>query len=213
MAVLNPIETAASLEKKKKTRRKQSKKVARVADPKEIQAALEQDADMEEGPSDIPTTFTQGGDNSAESNNDDGDDDGDDWPAAVHFKPRSSSRRHPVTPPSPPGAFVPVRPRSTLDEVDLTLSSDNPFGDFVSEPPYDDDGDINDDGASNGRANWDDLQDFGEAALSDEEDAVTAPPQPAPPPKQTHFLALDKCLPGRKFLEVCVQNRSSQIRS
>ena len=75
MAVLNPIETAASLEKKKKTRRKQSKKVARVADPKEIQAALEQDADMEEGPSDIPTTFTQGGDNSAESNNDDGDDD------------------------------------------------------------------------------------------------------------------------------------------
>ena len=83
MAVLNPIETAASLEKKKKTRRKQSKKVARVANPKEIQAALEQDADMEEGPSDIPTTFTQGGDNSVESNNDDGDDDerdGDDVP-------------------------------------------------------------------------------------------------------------------------------------
>ena len=75
MVVLNPIETAASLEKKKKTRRKQSKKVARVADPKEIQAALEQDADMEEGPSDIPTTFTHSGDNSAESNNDDGDDD------------------------------------------------------------------------------------------------------------------------------------------
>ncbi|TFL04826.1 lariat debranching enzyme, C-terminal domain-containing protein [Pterulicium gracile] len=41
-----------------------------------------------------------------------------------------------------------------------------------------------------------------EIAMSDEEDEVIAPPQPAPPPKQTQFLALDKCLPGRKFLEI-----------
>ncbi|KAJ2965808.1 hypothetical protein NUW54_g13993 [Trametes sanguinea] len=40
-----------------------------------------------------------------------------------------------------------------------------------------------------------------EITLDDEADEVEAPPPPPPPPTQTRFLALDKCLPRRKFLE------------
>jgi lariat debranching enzyme len=37
----------------------------------------------------------------------------------------------------------------------------------------------------------------------DEEESEVAPPPPAnPPAPETHFLALDKCLPKRKFVEV-----------
>lgn len=38
-----------------------------------------------------------------------------------------------------------------------------------------------------------------EITLGDEIDAVEAPPPP--PPRDTRFLALDKCLPNRQFLE------------
>ena len=41
-----------------------------------------------------------------------------------------------------------------------------------------------------------------EITLDDEEDEVEAPPLPPPPPTITNFLALDKCLPKRQFLEV-----------
>ena len=43
-----------------------------------------------------------------------------------------------------------------------------------------------------------------EITLDDEEDEVEAPPPPPPPSKKTQFLALDKCLPKRRFLEVGV---------
>ncbi|KJA21674.1 hypothetical protein HYPSUDRAFT_216219 [Hypholoma sublateritium FD-334 SS-4] len=41
-----------------------------------------------------------------------------------------------------------------------------------------------------------------EITLEEEEDAVEAPPAPPPVASETHFLALDKCLPQREFLEV-----------
>lgn len=41
-----------------------------------------------------------------------------------------------------------------------------------------------------------------EITLEDEEEDVDAPPPPPSPPAITRFLALDKCLPNREYLEV-----------
>jgi lariat debranching enzyme len=48
-----------------------------------------------------------------------------------------------------------------------------------------------------------------EITLDDEEEDVDAPPPPPSPPAVTRFLALDKCLPNREYLEVI--DRSSAI--
>ncbi|KAH9927026.1 lariat debranching enzyme, C-terminal domain-containing protein [Amylocystis lapponica] len=41
-----------------------------------------------------------------------------------------------------------------------------------------------------------------EIVLEEEEEDVEAPPPPPPPSSETRFLALDKCMPRRQFLEV-----------
>jgi len=46
-----------------------------------------------------------------------------------------------------------------------------------------------------------------EIALDDEEENVISPPPLPPPPIETKFLALDKCLPRRAFLEVSTHKR------
>jgi len=48
-----------------------------------------------------------------------------------------------------------------------------------------------------------------EILLDDEEEDVDAPPPPLLPPLMTRFLALDKCLPNREYLEVIYESPKS----
>ena len=75
--------------------------------------------------------------------------------------------------------------RISTQNPDEILVQDDKFGRNVKPPP-----------AENSFLNPDEI------TLSDEAAIVETPP---PPPDETKFLALDKCLPRRQFLEVGVQ--------
>jgi len=86
-------------------------------------------------------------------------------------------------PPAPSSAAVPNPEEIVIDDDDIENAEPTPAVQS-SAPPRNSD----------------------EIVLTDEENDVAVPPPPPPPPSKTKFLALDKCLPKRQFLEVSIHS-------
>ena len=130
------------------------------------------------------------------------------WWFAAHLHTRFEARvRHDpeletTTTTSPPSSRSGPQPR--VDNPDEITIDDDAVEDSLADPPGG--------GAMVPRVAESiaplTSQNPDEIALDDEIEEVEPPPPPPPPTRETRFLALDKCLPNRQFLEASPPRRN-----